>query len=66
MSNVIEYKPIDFRGNYNLRKIERQAIIAVLRAYGGNRTVAAEVLGIGRATLYRKIKEYGVKKNEIT
>jgi transcriptional regulator of acetoin/glycerol metabolism len=26
-----------------------------------NRDLAAEALGIGRATLFRKIKEYGIK-----
>ncbi len=35
--------------------LERQAIDAALRATGGNMTRAAGVLGIARATLYRKI-----------
>jgi len=30
-----------------------------VRASGGNRTKAAAKLGIGAATLYRKLKEYG-------
>ncbi len=41
-----------------LREIEREYIAAVLRANDGNRTRTARQLGIGAATLYRKIKEY--------
>lgn len=38
--------------------IERAAIEAVLKETRGNRRRAAEMLGIGERTLYRKIKEY--------
>jgi DNA-binding NtrC family response regulator len=41
-----------------LADVERDYIGAVLRAVGGNRTVAAAKLGIGAATLYRKLKQY--------
>jgi len=40
-----------------LADIERDYITAALRASGGNRAKAAERLGIGTATLYRKLKE---------
>ena len=43
-----------------LREIERDYIAAVLRANDGNRTRTAQQLAIGAATLYRKIKEYGL------
>jgi DNA-binding NtrC family response regulator len=39
---------------------ERQTISAALLAAGGGRTRAAKMLGIGRTTLYRKMKEYGM------
>jgi DNA-binding NtrC family response regulator len=42
----------------SLADVERGYITAVLRASGGNRTKAAATLGIGAATLYRKLKEY--------
>jgi len=42
----------------SLAEVERDYIKAVLRASGGNRTRAAATLGIGAATLYRKLKEY--------
>jgi two-component system, NtrC family, response regulator HydG len=43
-----------------LEEVERDYILAVLRSLDGNRTMAAERLGIGAATLYRKLKQYGV------
>jgi DNA-binding NtrC family response regulator len=44
--------------NPALDTIERAYIEHVLRAEGGNKTRAAEVLGIDPSTLYRKIKRY--------
>ncbi|KAB2969819.1 MAG: sigma-54-dependent Fis family transcriptional regulator [Thermoanaerobaculia bacterium] len=41
-----------------LQEVERDYIAAALRANDGNRTRTARQLGIGAATLYRKIKEY--------
>lgn len=43
-----------------LDEIEKDYIMAVLDLNGGNQTRAAEQLGIGSATLYRKLKSYGV------
>lgn len=43
-----------------LDEVERDYILAVLELNAGNRTRAAEQLGIGSATLYRKLKEYRV------
>jgi DNA-binding NtrC family response regulator len=41
--------------------VEREAIAIALRDVGGNRRKAAERLGIGERTLYRKIKEFGIE-----
>jgi two-component system response regulator HydG len=41
-----------------LAEIERHFIAETLKLCGGNREEAAELLGIGERTLYRKIKEY--------
>jgi two-component system response regulator HydG len=49
-----EVRPLD--------EVERDYILAVLRASGGNRARAAEQLGIGPATLYRKLKRYDAAK----
>jgi DNA-binding NtrC family response regulator len=43
-----------------MAEIERAAIIAALRETRGNRRKAAEQLGIGERTLYRKLKEYEI------
>ena len=45
---------------HTLEEIEKLFIAETLRVSGGNREVAADKLGIGERTLYRKIKEYGL------
>jgi transcriptional regulator of acetoin/glycerol metabolism len=42
-----------------LDDIERAHILAVLASNGGHQLRTAEQLGIGSATLYRKLKRYG-------
>jgi PAS domain S-box-containing protein len=44
----------------NLDSMEEQMIIKALERTGGQRTMAAEQLGISRRTLSRKLKEYGI------
>jgi transcriptional regulator with PAS, ATPase and Fis domain len=41
-----------------LTQMERQAILEALEYTKGDRAIAANLLGIGRTTLYRKLKEY--------
>jgi transcriptional regulator of acetoin/glycerol metabolism len=41
-----------------LIEMERRAILRALEYTNGDRGVAAHLLGIGRTTLYRKLKEY--------
>ena len=41
-----------------LAEIEKKAILGALEYTRGDRAVAAHLLGIGRTTLYRKLKEY--------
>lgn len=45
----------------SLEQLEKRAIRETLRLTGGNREQAAKILGIGERTLYRKLKEYGLR-----
>ncbi len=51
-------QPVLYRPGMTMAEVEKAAIEAALREYRGNRRKAAEVLGIGERTLYRKIKAY--------
>jgi DNA-binding NtrC family response regulator len=42
-----------------LAEVEKREILRAIDYTRGDRTVAAALLGIGRTTLYRKLKEYG-------
>jgi DNA-binding NtrC family response regulator len=46
------------KSTLTMDEIERRAILDALDRTGGNRTQAAEMLGIGLRTLQRKLKEY--------
>ena len=56
--------PAELRGSSRtaglLESAERTAIGEALRAANGNRSRAAQALGIGRNTLYRKMREFGI------
>jgi DNA-binding NtrC family response regulator len=43
-----------------LAELEREAILGTIRALSGDKLQAAKLLGIGKTTLYRKLKEYGI------
>jgi transcriptional regulator of acetoin/glycerol metabolism len=43
-----------------LRDAEHEQVVLALRALNGNITEAAEILGVSRATLYRKVKNHGL------
>ena len=47
-----------------LDSLEREHIVSVLQAVGGNRHQAASVLGISERTLYRKLGDYGMEAGE--
>jgi DNA-binding NtrC family response regulator len=45
-----------------LAETERSHILQTLERFGGNHSAAAEALAIGRTTLWRKLKEYGIDR----
>lgn len=49
---------------FNLRDIERKMIVHALRATRGVKTDAAKALGIGRRTLYDKLREHEIRPEE--
>ena len=51
-------EPVVYRSGMTMAEVEKAAIEAALHEHRGNRRLAAEVLGIGERTLYRKIKAY--------
>jgi two-component system response regulator HydG len=56
-----ESGPIASLAGTTLEQIEKRAIRETLRLTQGNREQAAKLLGIGERTLYRKLKEYGLR-----
>ena len=52
---------ISRRSLSQLEALERDAIIRSLRDNNGNRREAARTLGMSRATIYRKIHDYGIR-----
>ncbi len=45
-----------------LESVEREAIVAELAEHGHNMSMVARRLGISRSTLYRKMKQYELKR----
>ncbi len=56
--------PLAADASLALNDMERKQIIHALEQAKGNRTLAAALLGIGRTTLYNKIRMYGIKYKE--
>lgn len=44
----------------SLEEVEKRYILKVLQAAGGNKSLAAQTLGVSRRTLYRKLGEYEI------
>ncbi|HEY6090378.1 MAG TPA: sigma-54 dependent transcriptional regulator [Gemmatimonadales bacterium] len=53
-------KPIVYKPGMTMADVEKATIDAALRETRGNRRKAAEILGIGERTLYRKLKEFAL------
>lgn len=55
---------IEVDGVQKLAIIEKNYILAALELNDGNQTRTAEQLGIGSATMYRKLKSYGLLESK--
>jgi DNA-binding NtrC family response regulator len=50
----------------SLSELEKYAILEALKFTGGNRSKAADILGITSRTLRNKLAEYGLKRKAVT
>ena len=57
----LEFDTLEGGGLPTLAEMERRYVIKILEKTGYNKKLAAEVLGMPRTTLWRKLKEYGVE-----
>jgi DNA-binding NtrC family response regulator len=46
----------------SIAEMEKHAILETIRQLKGDKLMAAKLLGIGKTTLYRKLKEYGISE----
>jgi len=47
-----------------MEEIEKRYILRVLEAVGSNKTMAAQILGFDRKTLYRKLERYAIERGD--
>ena len=57
-------RPIQTGHMRKLEEIEAEIIRMAIERYDGHMSEVARRLGIGRSTLYRKLKEYGLEAGE--
>ncbi len=60
LREVLEAAAASSAGVTSLADMEKQAILDAIRQLNGDKLKAAQLLGIGKTTLYRKLKEYGI------
>ena len=51
-------------GGMSLERLEAEYLRRVLRKTQGNKTLAAQILGLDRRTVYRKVAELGLEEGE--
>lgn len=55
-----EYSGFTVKPGMTMAEIEKAAILSAVKANGGNRRKAAQALGIGERTMYRKLRDYDI------
>lgn len=64
-NNVVAFPMQNQEGKVQkMEDLEAKAIESAINQYKGNLTEAAKALGIGRATLYRKVKQYHIDPSQ--
>ncbi len=64
-NNVVAFPTPSTEGRVQkMEDLEAKAIESAINQYKGNLTEAAKALGIGRATLYRKVKQYHIDPSQ--
>lgn len=64
-NNVVAFPMQNGEGKVQkMEDLEAKAIETAINQYKGNLTEAAKALGIGRATLYRKVKQYHIDPSQ--
>ncbi len=58
--HIVGSKKTKISAPQSLEDLEKDHIIRVLQQTGGNQSLAAQILGINRKTLYKKIHKYGL------
>jgi len=59
-TDIVPAGPPNLAG-MTMADVERLHIMNTLRMFGGNRERTAKALGIGARTLYRKLRDYGLR-----
>ncbi len=60
VSGETQNGPAGKREIVSIAEMEREAILGTIHQLNGDKLLAAKLLGIGKTTLYRKLKEYGI------
>lgn len=52
--------PIRTVNTFNLKELEKEAVIAALECAKGNVTITKELLGVAKSTVYKLLKDYNI------
>ncbi|MBC7420312.1 MAG: hypothetical protein H7328_06240 [Bdellovibrio sp.] len=63
-NNVVSFPGMTEGKVQKMEDLEAKAIESAINQFKGNLTEAAKALGIGRATLYRKVKQYHIDPSQ--
>jgi two-component system response regulator HydG len=63
LQDPVRARAVEEDGMVPLELMERRAIFRALQETGGDKLAAARLLGIGKTTLYRKLKQYGTPQS---